>query len=120
MALAGAFHDTGPETCPRPAVRSQRPRENLALALGQGLSNAEIADVAYMSTATVKAYVSRLLEKLQVTNRVRVALLVQQADIAAPKITGPRTNPDPSKPRPAACATGGASMTVPTLSASRT
>nr|WP_261562494.1 LuxR C-terminal-related transcriptional regulator [Frankia tisae] len=29
---------------------------------------------------TVKAYVSRLLDKLQVTNRVQVALLVQQAD----------------------------------------
>ena len=36
-----------------------------------------------MSTATVKAYVSRLLEKLGATNRVQVALLVQQADLTS-------------------------------------
>ena len=32
-----------------------------------------------MSVATVKAYVSRLLTKLGVENRVQIALLVQEA-----------------------------------------
>jgi DNA-binding NarL/FixJ family response regulator len=32
-----------------------------------------------MSTATVKAYVSRILTKLALTNRVQVALLVHDA-----------------------------------------
>ena len=32
-----------------------------------------------MSVATVKAHVSRLLDKLEVENRVQVALLVQDA-----------------------------------------
>ena len=32
-----------------------------------------------MSVATVKAHVSRLLAKLEVTNRVQIALLVQDA-----------------------------------------
>lgn len=84
IALAGS--DGGLDTGPRDAARtrlaalSDRERE-VALAIGQGLSNAEIAAVAYMSTATVKAYVSRLLAKLEATNRVQVALLVQQAEI---------------------------------------
>jgi len=33
-----------------------------------------------MSTATVKAYMSRILTKLDLTNRVQVALLVHDAD----------------------------------------
>jgi DNA-binding NarL/FixJ family response regulator len=56
------------------------PREHeVALAVGRGLTNAEIASELYMSVATVKAHVSRLLTKLGVDNRVQVALLVQEA-----------------------------------------
>ncbi len=57
---------------------SARERE-VALAVGRGLSNAEIAAELYMSVATVKAHVSRLLTKLGVDNRVQIALLVQEA-----------------------------------------
>jgi DNA-binding NarL/FixJ family response regulator len=53
----------------------------VARALGAGHTNAEMAGVLYMSTATVKAYVSRLLAKLQLDNRVQVALLVHDADL---------------------------------------
>jgi DNA-binding NarL/FixJ family response regulator len=84
MDLAGAFHDTRARDLARDRLSDLTGRErDIALSLGQGLSNAEIAAVAYLSTATVKAYVSRLFEKLHVTNRVQVALLVQQADIAS-------------------------------------
>jgi DNA-binding NarL/FixJ family response regulator len=56
------------------------PREHeVALAVGRGLTNAEIAAELYMSVATVKAHVSRLLTKLGVDNRVQIALLVQDA-----------------------------------------
>ncbi len=65
----------------RLAGLSERERD-VAIGVGKGMSNAEISTVAFMSTATVKAYVSRLLTKLQATNRVQVALLVQQADIS--------------------------------------
>jgi DNA-binding NarL/FixJ family response regulator len=51
----------------------------VALAVGQGRSNAEIAAELHMSVATVKAHVSRLLTKLEAANRVQVALLVQDA-----------------------------------------
>ena len=56
------------------------PREHeVVLTIARGRTNAEIAAELYMSVATVKAYVSRLLIKLGVENRVQVALLVQEA-----------------------------------------
>ena len=64
----------------RLAVVSQRERE-VAIAIGHGKSNAEIAGELYMSVATVKAHVSRLLAKLGAENRVQIALLVQDAAI---------------------------------------
>ncbi|WNM40841.1 response regulator transcription factor [Micromonospora halotolerans] len=59
---------------------TERERE-VAVALGQGRSNAEISAELFMSVATVKAYVSRLLTKLDLNNRVQVALLVQDAGL---------------------------------------
>ena len=57
------------------------PREHeVAHGVGRGLTNAEIAAELYMSVATVKAHVSRLLTKLGVENRVQIALLVQESD----------------------------------------
>ncbi len=52
----------------------------VARGVAQGRSNAEIAEANYMALTTVKAYVSRLLVKLGVTNRVQIALLVQEAE----------------------------------------
>jgi DNA-binding NarL/FixJ family response regulator len=59
---------------------TERERE-VAVALGRGCSNAEISAELYMSVATVKAYVSRLLAKLELNNRVQVALLVHDAEL---------------------------------------
>jgi DNA-binding NarL/FixJ family response regulator len=60
---------------------TDRERE-VALAIGQGKSNAEIAGELYMSVATVKAHVSRLLQKLELDNRVQIALLAHDAGLA--------------------------------------
>ena len=57
---------------------TDRERE-VAQAIGQGKSNAGIAAELYMSVATVKAHVTRVLSKLDADNRVQVALLVQDA-----------------------------------------
>jgi DNA-binding NarL/FixJ family response regulator len=57
---------------------TDRERE-VAVALGLGKSNAEISRELYMSVATVKAHVSRLLEKLEFNNRVQIALLAHDA-----------------------------------------
>jgi DNA-binding NarL/FixJ family response regulator len=51
----------------------------VARAVGRGLSNADIAAELYLSVPTVKAYVSRLFEKLDVTNRVQIAICVKEA-----------------------------------------
>jgi DNA-binding NarL/FixJ family response regulator len=62
----------------RHALAALTPREHdVATAVAQGLSNADIAGRLYLSQATVKAHVSRLLVKLEVANRVQIALLVQ-------------------------------------------
>jgi DNA-binding NarL/FixJ family response regulator len=63
----------------RLATLSDRERE-VAVAVGEGKANAEIAAELFMSLATVKAHVSRLLAKLEVDNRVQIALLVQDSD----------------------------------------
>jgi DNA-binding NarL/FixJ family response regulator len=51
----------------------------VARAVGEGKTNAEIAAELYMSVATVKAHVTRLLSKLEVQNRVQIALVVNDA-----------------------------------------
>ncbi|QBR93844.1 response regulator [Nocardioides euryhalodurans] len=54
---------------------------DVALAVGRGLSNAEIAGELHLSVPTVKAHVSRLFDKLQVTNRVQIAIVVHDAGL---------------------------------------
>jgi DNA-binding NarL/FixJ family response regulator len=63
----------------RLATLTGRERD-VATAIGAGLSNAEVAASLFMSEATVKAHVSRLFAKLEVTNRVQIALVVHDAD----------------------------------------
>jgi DNA-binding NarL/FixJ family response regulator len=57
---------------------TERERE-VAAVIGSGASNAEVAAALFMSEATVKAHVSRLLTKLDVTNRVQIAIMVHDA-----------------------------------------
>jgi DNA-binding NarL/FixJ family response regulator len=66
--------------CRQLATLSPREHE-VAVAVGHGHSNAEIAAELFMSVATVKAYVSRLLTKLDLNNRVQIALLVHDAGL---------------------------------------
>src|SRR5918998_2647075 len=64
----------------RARLATLSPRErDVALAVGRGQGNAEIAAALHLSVATVKGHVSRLLDKLDVDNRVQIALLVQAA-----------------------------------------
>ncbi|MFH9432210.1 response regulator [Streptomyces sp. NPDC017615] len=74
------------------AIRAERARAQLgllgdrerevALAVGQGKTNAEIAAELYMSVPTVKTHVSRILAKLDLNNRVQIALVVYDAGAA--------------------------------------
>jgi DNA-binding NarL/FixJ family response regulator len=51
----------------------------VAIAIGHGKSNADIARELYMSIPTVKTHVSSALEKLELNNRVQIALLAHDA-----------------------------------------
>jgi len=51
--------------------------------LGAGMSNAQIAAQLYLSEATVKGYVSRMLDKLGCANRTQAGLLAHDAGIVS-------------------------------------
>jgi DNA-binding NarL/FixJ family response regulator len=59
---------------------SERELEVLRL-LGSGESNAELARQLFVSEATVKTYVSRLLAKLNLANRTQAAILAHEAGL---------------------------------------
>lgn len=61
-------------------VLSPREREVLSL-VGAGLSNAEIARRLFLVEGTVKAYVSAILTRLQVKNRVQAAIVAYEAGL---------------------------------------
>jgi DNA-binding NarL/FixJ family response regulator len=65
----------------RLARLSGRERD-VAVAVGQGKSNAEIAGELFMSLATVKAHVSHIFVKMQLVNRVQIAICVHEAGLA--------------------------------------
>jgi DNA-binding NarL/FixJ family response regulator len=82
--IAGDGDSAARQQQARERLASLTPREQeVATAVSGGHSNAEIASQLHMSLATVKAHVSRLLTKLDADNRVQIALLVQEAHLAA-------------------------------------
>lgn len=54
---------------------------DVALAIGRGASNAEIASELHLSLATVKAHISHLFGKLGAVNRVQVAITMHDAGL---------------------------------------
>jgi DNA-binding NarL/FixJ family response regulator len=64
----------------RLTVLTERELE-VAVCVGRGLSNSEIAAELYLSIPTVKSHVSRLLTKLGSTNRVQVAMVIHDAGL---------------------------------------
>jgi DNA-binding NarL/FixJ family response regulator len=80
MGLAAAAgHHPGRERA-RAALDRLTPSEGeVARRIADGRTNQEIAADLLMSTGTVKAYVTRIFTKLQLTNRVQVAILVHES-----------------------------------------
>ncbi|MER5968976.1 response regulator transcription factor [Streptomyces sp. NPDC002055] len=79
-SLASPAAARGEEARRRLTALTERELEVLAL-LGEGLSNSDAGERIHMSEATVKAYVSRILAKLDCENRVQAALLARDAGL---------------------------------------
>ena len=62
---------------------TEREREVLTL-VGRGMSNSEIAAHLYISTATAKAHVARLLAKLGARDRVQLVITAYEAGLVSP------------------------------------
>lgn len=77
---AGAPHDTGVLD-----ALTEREREVLAL-VARGLSNTEIAGKLYLSEATVKTHVGRILTKLDLRDRVQAVVLAYETGLARPGV----------------------------------
>lgn len=74
---------------PDPLLEALTPRElEVALAIAQGLSNAEIAHQLFLSEATVKTHVRRILTKLHLRDRVQVVVYAYETGLVTP------SNPD--------------------------
>lgn len=82
VVLDRVHHDTTSaarrEAQRRLDVLTDRERE-VALAVAEGLTNTEIAASLFMAEATVKTHLTRTLAKLDLGNRVQLAVLVGRA-----------------------------------------
>lgn len=76
--------DVNVESRERLASLGERERA-IARAVGEGLTNAEISAEFFLSQATVKSYISRLLTRLGLENRVQLARLWWESGLSAEK-----------------------------------
>jgi len=85
--LIAEFAEFAAKPVPRPGADpavldalARREREVLSC-LGEGLSNARIADRLDMAEATVKTHVSRLPAELELRSRVQAAVLARELGV---------------------------------------
>jgi DNA-binding NarL/FixJ family response regulator len=76
MVAAGRFFTPEPD---HPGLKHLTPREKeVALAVGRGVSNREVAELLDITERTVKAHLGAVFEKLGIRDRLQLALLLSQ------------------------------------------
>jgi DNA-binding NarL/FixJ family response regulator len=80
--------EPSPVTPAELASLTDREREVLAL-VARGLSNAEVAELLVVSTATAKTHVSRVLAKLQARDRAQLVMLAYETGLVTPGAGAP-------------------------------
>ncbi|QLQ40284.2 response regulator transcription factor [Micromonospora robiginosa] len=86
IARVADAEDDGRQQAARRRLDVLADRERtVATEIGAGRTNAEIAARHHLGLTTVKTHVSAILTKLDLTNRVQVALLVQEAGLVPPE-----------------------------------
>ncbi|MGW7680350.1 response regulator [Kribbella sp. NPDC054772] len=82
--LITAYTTNPREVTPKGEVLGElTPRErDVAVAVAEGLSNAEIARRLELRESTVKVHITHIMAKLDVPNRTKIALLVHDAGLA--------------------------------------
>jgi DNA-binding NarL/FixJ family response regulator len=83
FARVGAPTGAGPNYRPELAELTDRERDVLG-AMARGLSNAEIGSQLFVSEATVKSHVGRILSKLGLRDRVQVVVLAYEIGLVRP------------------------------------
>jgi DNA-binding NarL/FixJ family response regulator len=75
-------------SAPNPGLELLTDREReVFVAIARGLSNAEIGEELFMSHATAKTHVSRLLTKLDARDRAQLVMLAYEAGVVVPGST---------------------------------
>jgi DNA-binding NarL/FixJ family response regulator len=87
--VRGAARPPAAAPAPDPLLADLTPRETEMLeAMAEGLSNAEIAHRYFLSEATVKTHVRRILTKLHLRDRVQAVVYAYETGLVVP------SNPD--------------------------
>ncbi len=86
--FATGDHDVAAPNAPHPGIAELTEREReILLAVAAGLSNAEIAETMFISHATAKTHVSRLLTKLDARDRAQLVMIAYESGVVVPGAT---------------------------------